>query len=997
MGCKHSKPTTIDHPPKDIPVVPTNDSHHPTPPETAHHRKNNNDDDDNRIITTTISNSTNQVTSTKENKVITEHDTKDTTNIIPKQKSLRQSKSKATTSTSSTTTTLRQQSSAPNPTSNNSIGTSHASTTIRSSDRVYKLLWKAYMNSSRKSSSSRNNHHRDRGHQGTASHHATTLPITSSWDERAVLQAMSPQAASYRNPDTYFSPLHLAVQLMDSHSISLLQQPEQPSSSLQRRDSTSSSSLLQVITELIKAYPDAVHTPDRYGYIPLHYAIAPLVHAHTTTSMATTTRMSTYAMQQQQQSSSSTPHSKFKLGRSPTKSPTKTTVVPTTPQQHNNHDENDDSVSSLFPASIWPLRTWIVRLLLQSDTTAASFQYLSRNDVSYNHHHSSYSNPTLHHPKPKSSTHNNNNTTTKTTTNRDCCSPLYRILQMIPDDSTVQQAPTLEYVHVILKYMVQQQQQQQSSTTSGGTFIVSTGNRDDGDTPLALLYRRFTRQFDVSEQFFPGDNSRPEVVQHRQYYKMAASNTWKMMELLIQQQPQQQQIITTQVPTTNPSGTDSSSDPKTTTTHRLKKTTYRIVHRAVQGETPPDLLRYIVETNAEELTIRDELGNVPLHYAARYRPKPPLSLLPPNTTTTPPTQEFVPDKKSSFPAFYSKYVMDELLYKYPEAASIPDRDGHYPLLLAVQSGKPWIGGGIQSLYQAYPDAMAHIDITLYPSLQRALNMSSSSTEWNNLSVNEEEEDTHHEEKKMNSPLQPPSSQQPSDVIRDEPHDAIMLVQAENVDISEVVTSMWAHEEDAGVQMLGCIAIRRLLYTDASSSSSHMMLVDPDHCLRIALSAVPAVVNAMKAHPNEVIVQEKACHTLRYMASADGQREVSFVASGAVAAIVGAMQAHVSDPKVQEEACGALSQILHYGGPDRATVIASVSGLTAMINAMAAHSHVAAVQREGCRALLELTHYRTTAHLPELPKSPTESLLEQAQQLYPEECREMVQVLLSRLT
>jgi hypothetical protein len=37
----------------------------------------------------------------------------------------------------------------------------------------------------------------------------------------------------------------------------------------------------------------------------------------------------------------------------------------------------------------------------------------------------------------------------------------------------------------------------------------------------------------------------------------------------------------------------------------------------------------------------------------------------------------------------------------------------------------------------------------------------------------------------------------ADVIRDEQHDGIMLVQQENVDVSEVVTSMWAHEEDAG--------------------------------------------------------------------------------------------------------------------------------------------------------------------------------------------------------
>jgi hypothetical protein len=894
----------------------------------------------------------------------------------------------ANTGVSASTTTITDKKSKSGHNDNNSSSNS----TMRSSDRVYKLLLKAIQH--RNSTTTGNIHRSKAGGRyhpnqtnttSTASSsnnhpNTTSTTCTTSLDERAVLQAMSPSAASYRNPETHFSPLHLAVQLIDSHSIALLpsQQQDPPASSSRHITETrpplaiqgSSSSLLQVIAELIKAYPDAVHTPDVYGYIPLHYAIAPLytnsgtIGTCSTTEATATIRMSTYSLQQQQSipPTSTTPNSKSKKGKSPLKSPAK------------NQDRPTLEETERFPASIWPLRTSIVRLLLQSDTTNASFQYLSRNDITY--HPSSLLHPIHHNSYKLSSLTGGNISSSKNRDTNGGCTPLYRILQMIPDDSTVQQAPTLEYVHTILKYMVQKQnrlqQQQQSSSFGTGTPIVSMGNREDGDKPLALLYRRFTRQFDVSEQFFTGDNSRKEVVEHRHKYKMAASNTWKMIELLIQQQPQV--VVAT---TANTSSSSSS--------HLLKKTTYRIVHRAVQGETPPDLLRYIVETNAEELTIRDEMGNVPLHYAARYRPKQISS----DQT----------DKKSSFPAFYSKYVMDELLYKYPEAATLPDRDGKYPLILAVQSGKQWIGGGIKSLFDAYPEAVSQIDVSLYPSLQRAL----TTTSWHQGSDEGDDDDDENvgveqneqceEEKKTSSPQQQLSQQKqiPFDIIRDEPHDAIMLVQDENVDISEVVTSMWAHEEDAGVQMLGCMAIRRLLHGNDTNVNAM------DHCLRIALSAVPAVVNAMKAHPNEVIVQEKACHTLRAMASADGQREVSFVASGAVAAIVGAMQAHVSDPTVQEEACGALSQILYYGGPDRATVVASVSGLTAMINAMAAHPKVGTVQREGCRALLELTNYSATANLPELPKSQTENLLEHAQQMFPEECTEMVQILLLRLT
>ena len=167
-------------------------------------------------------------------------------------------------------------------------------------------------------------------------------------------------------------------------------------------------------------------------------------------------------------------------------------------------------------------------------------------------------------------------------------------------------------------------------------------------------------------------------------------------------------------------------------------------------------------------------------------------------------------------------------------------------------------------------------------------------------------------------------------------------------------------------------------------------------MRIALSAVPAIVNAMKAHPNEVVVQEKACSALSGLACCDGQREISFVASGAVAAIVGAMQAHVSDPGVQEEACCAIARIIHAGGDDRATIVASVSGLTAIVNALAAHPAVMGVQKYGCQALQELTEY-PTANLPEVPRSQVEPLLIAARTQFPEECGPRVETLLSRLS
>ena len=194
--------------------------------------------------------------------------------------------------------------------------------------------------------------------------------------------------------------------------------------------------------------------------------------------------------------------------------------------------------------SQWKLRAEIVRLLVASDT-AISQAYMARNDVLFESGDSTGG-----------------------------CTPLYRVLQTLPDDFEPK-GPTYQYLVVV--------------TEASPHNMSGMGNQAEGDKPLALLYRRFTRQFDISEKFFAGDNSRSEVVEHRRQYKAAAGNTWKIIELLLRpkanelQAPKQQQS-------------------------QSHQPSWRIVHRAVQVETPPDLLRYIVETNPEDLTQVDHKG-----------------------------------------------------------------------------------------------------------------------------------------------------------------------------------------------------------------------------------------------------------------------------------------------------------------------------------------------------------------------------------------------------
>jgi hypothetical protein len=122
-----------------------------------------------------------------------------------------------------------------------------------------------------------------------------------------------------------------------------------------------------------------------------------------------------------------------------------------------------------------------------------------------------------------------------------------------------------------------------------------------------------------------------------------------------------------------------------------------------------------------------------------------------------------------------------------------------------------------------------------------------------------------------------------------------------------------------------------------------------------------------------------------------------VASGAVAAIVGAIQAHVGDAGIQEQACAVIAAVVQSG--DRATVVTSVSGVTVILNAIAAHSQVKGVQVAGLQALISLTNdyaAQSISYLPDLPKTQTEPHLLAAQALFPQDCRELAQVLLSRM-
>lgn len=530
---------------------------------------------------------------------------------------------------------------------------------------------------------------------------------------------------------------------------------------------------------------------------------------------------------------------------------------------------------------------------------------------------------------------------------------LYRIAESLPDDCEQPLGPTAEFVKLLVD---------KGGASAQPSVRGERRSPNDDDDVLAMLYRRFVRQFDQSERFFEGDNSRPEVVRHREKFKNAAVNTFNIIELLLRQPK-----ATAAAPSSpgGAAGDDGDLD-------------YLLVHNAVRsGTCAPDLLRYIVETNLEKVAEKDSRGNLPLHYAAGYGE---------NTAANGNSSPL------AGPESYSKYVIDELLYAYPDGAAVENGDGALPITLAIESSKKWIGGGIRSLHEAYPEGIEHANLGDKHPLLHSMSFQTTGEDsvddtFNELGGNDDEEGTiatgvdggggRSRKRKAKRKIN-----------KDESHDAIMFVQKSNAPVRDVITTMWANEDDGGVQMLGCTALANAAKKAADSSSKDEAVAS------VALLGVTTAVNAMKNHPNEPVVQEKACAALTAMAPADGMREVSFAASGAIATTVCAMQAHVSDATVQREACRALRGIAAKGGADRATTVASVSGFTALVNALGAHPNDVDVQKEACLCMEVLTSY-PDAYLPQLDEQ-TDAYLQAAAEKFPAECSAPAKAIRERL-
>ena len=142
---------------------------------------------------------------------------------------------------------------------------------------------------------------------------------------------------------------------------------------------------------------------------------------------------------------------------------------------------------------------------------------------------------------------------------------------------------------------------------------------------------------------------------------------------------------------------------------------FLILHAAVGiGGCPSAIIRLILKISPSSIQQKDGDMNLPLHVACK-------------TIGQPWSRKVVTSKKSGVIVYNADFghplhtknddVTAELIGAYPEAAKAPDESGKIPLVLAVESGKPW-KTSLQPLWEAH-----NLDDEQFSLLEKTLHVS----------------------------------------------------------------------------------------------------------------------------------------------------------------------------------------------------------------------------------------------------------------------------------
>lgn len=156
----------------------------------------------------------------------------------------------------------------------------------------------------------------------------------------------------------------------------------------------------------------------------------------------------------------------------------------------------------------------------------------------------------------------------------------------------------------------------------------------------------------------------------------------------------------------------------------------REVHAVISAQCPVPVVGLAAHLHPSQLREENGAGDLPLHIACRQRS---ASYA---TTYNRKGEEQQTERSVSVSCHQNKRsrciqkqqtqehsptTIDVLVTAFPEAASIPARDGSMPLNMALAAGNTWRQGGVMSLHNAAPYVLGQRDVNtgLFPFMQAA--------------------------------------------------------------------------------------------------------------------------------------------------------------------------------------------------------------------------------------------------------------------------------------
>jgi hypothetical protein len=166
-----------------------------------------------------------------------------------------------------------------------------------------------------------------------------------------------------------------------------------------------------------------------------------------------------------------------------------------------------------------------------------------------------------------------------------------------------------------------------------------------------------------------------------------------------------------------------------------------------------------------------------------------------------------------------------------------------------------------------------------------------------------------------------------------------------IPLPEILADLELHPNDTERVHRNCVRVGQLIIRSIEEDEAfRSSLVD--------LDGIRIMINVMRDHQNDILLQRYCSNVLRFLACREKQNQVEIAKHGAVPLIVRAMVAWPDNRSVQYSGCTMLRALAQEVNENR-ILIAEEKGIEAIVAALHTHKGYADLELYGCEALFLL--------------------------------------------